>query len=320
MLLTYIQTHRTAGSTKNIIFPSSSVKITTVTPSTASGTTVPTTPSETTVTPSTASGTTVPTTPSETTVTPSTASGTTTPTIPSNTARTTDHQATWGRTSTETPSSNEGCLDDLYRCKGGGKCIDFEKVCDGTPDCPEEDDEKLFCGKGSGTSIPVVPIAAGVGSAVALCVIVAGIVFFLKKRRRRSQATTQDVHVNNPEHTAEVANPLKKGNDLPAKPRNLPRDSHIYAAINPQDMDNNFTVSTENPEGTNTRPDTRHNNNAYTVQAPRDSNYATPDDLRGTIYENIPDEIPEESPYQALDPDTMENAQYTSLSEVAKKK
>ncbi|CAH1232590.1 Hypp470 [Branchiostoma lanceolatum] len=154
------------------------------------------------------------------------------------------------------------------------------------------------------TETPVVPIVAGVVSVLALCAIGAGMAFYLI-RRRRSQATTQDVYVDRPERAAEEANTLKKDYDPSAKPR----DSHIYDAINLQNMDNNLTGNTEKPGGINIRPDRRHNK----------TNHATPDDLRGTISEHIPDEIPEESPYQALNPDTMENAQYTSLSELAKR-
>ncbi|XP_019616144.1 PREDICTED: uncharacterized protein LOC109463700 [Branchiostoma belcheri] len=204
------------------------------------------------------------------------------------------------------PKGNEGCLDDLYRCKGGGKCIDYKQVCDGTPDCPGEDDENIFC---KDTSIPVVPIVAGVASVVALCVIVAGTVFFVKKRKtKRSQATRQAVNVDR----------VRRKDDPPANPPANPRDSHIYAAINPQDMDNNLTVISETPDRSNPRPDRRQNNTRNILQAPRDSNYATPEDVGGTVYENIPNE----SPYQALNPDTMENAAatYTSRSELANKK
>ncbi|XP_078680145.1 uncharacterized protein LOC144915562 [Branchiostoma floridae x Branchiostoma belcheri] len=201
------------------------------------------------------------------------------------------------------PKGNEGCLDDLYRCKGGGKCIDYKQVCDGTPDCPGGDDENIFC---KDTSIPVVPIVAGVASVVALCAIVAGTVFFVKKRKR-SQATRHAVNVDR----------VRRKDDPPANPPANPRDSHIYAAINPQDMDNNLTVISETPDRSKRpRPDRRHNNTGNILQAPRDSNYATPEDVRGTVYENIPDE----SPYQALNPDTMENAAYTSRSELANKK
>ncbi|KAI8505265.1 hypothetical protein Bbelb_173740 [Branchiostoma belcheri] len=196
-----------------------------------------------------------------------------------------------------TASETSGCLDDLYRCKGGGKCIDYKQVCDGTPDCPGEDDENIFC---KDTSIPVVPIVAGVASVVALCVIVTGTVFFVKKRKR-SQATRQAVNVDR----------VRKTDDPPANPPANPRDSHIYAAINPQDMDNNLTVISETPDRSKPRPDRRHNNTGNILQAPRDSNnYATPEDVGGTVYENIPNE----SPYQALNPDTMENAPYTSRS------
>ncbi|XP_078600587.1 uncharacterized protein LOC144875518 [Branchiostoma floridae x Branchiostoma japonicum] len=203
------------------------------------------------------------------------------------------------------PKENGECLEDLYRCKGGAKCIDYEQVCDGTPDCPGEDDEKLFCDK---ETTPVVPIAVGVAAVVVLCVIGGGAVFFLNKRRRRSQVRGKDV--DSPEHAAEEANPYNNVHDDPST---KPRDSHIYAAINPQDVD--VTVRTKKPEGANARHD-RHHNKAGGFQAPRDSSYAIPEDLRGTIYENIPDTMPEESPYQALNPDTMENAQYTNLSEL----
>eukprot|EP00058_Branchiostoma_floridae_P002113 XP_002587601.1 hypothetical protein BRAFLDRAFT_95748 [Branchiostoma floridae] len=201
------------------------------------------------------------------------------------------------------------CLEDLYRCKGGAKCINYEQVCDGTPDCPGEDDEKLFCDK---ETTPVVPIAVGVAAVVVLCVIGGGAVFFLNKRRRSSQARGKDV--DSPEHAAEEAN---RYNNVHDDPSTKPRDSHIYAAINLQDVD--VTVRSKKPEGTNARHD-RHHNTAGGFQAPRDSSYAIPEDLRGTIYENIPDAIPEESPYQALNPDTMENAQYINLSELTKTK
>ncbi|XP_066300147.1 uncharacterized protein [Branchiostoma lanceolatum] len=266
----------------------------TTTPTTASDTATPTTASGTTIIPLPARGTTVPTAGSEATVTPPIATKTTIePGTVSNATRTTDHTAAMTTNTlyaTQLPSIIK-TSNQWPATKGKNS---EEKSSSNTLDASPKATEET----------PVVPIVAGVVSVLALCAIGAGMAFYLI-RRRRSQATTQDVYVDRPERAAEEANTLKKDYDPSAKPR----DSHIYDAINLQNMDNNLTGNTEKPEGINTRPDRRHNK----------TNHATPDDLRCTISEHIPDEIPEESPYQALNPDTMENAQYTSLSELAKR-
>ena len=43
------------------------------------------------------------------------------------------------------PIFAEDCTVDQYKCETSGKCIGIEKICDGTKDCPDNEEDERTC-------------------------------------------------------------------------------------------------------------------------------------------------------------------------------
>ena len=41
--------------------------------------------------------------------------------------------------------AEEDCTVDQYKCEVSGKCIGIDKICDGTKDCPDNEEDEWTC-------------------------------------------------------------------------------------------------------------------------------------------------------------------------------